>query len=142
MEIEAKAPPKIQNDGKENPAMNKRASLSKFFRFKGLSGYPTTTSEVPIDQQPKVPKASTLKRIFNKKHSSQVQLNVSEKSAETSSKRHFTQMRSVVVPWLSRKVSQMSLNSKTTQQSQPSASASASSSSDSEIHEVLISEQL
>lgn len=135
MDIETKA---VGSQDESSPA-RKRSSLSKMFRFKGLSGYSEATIET---EKPKIGKTNTLMRFLSKKQ----QNGDEEKSKAHSEKRNSFLMRSLgsTVPWLSRKVSQMSIHGPSSASKSvdipspvPEASTSSQDISD-QVHEVVI----
>lgn len=106
MDIEAKTQDAAKVDENSNTRM--RGTLSRMFRFKGLSGYSESAATMETESSSKIGKASTLMRILNKKQQNEDE----EKPKPQSEKRNSFLMRSLssTVPWLSRKVSQMNIH--------------------------------
>lgn len=125
----------------------KRSTLSRLFNFKTMNEFnENAMAHDNPDSMPKNPKTSTLMRLLNKKQQPTQQMDeevkpeASEKSEESQGKRNSLFSRAVVGPWISRKMSQMSLNrSKAEPKSEPcDETTSNEPMSTEEIHEILI----
>ena len=119
----------------------KAGTLSRFFSFKNLNEFndEAMTSELPETTQKK-PKTNTLMRYLNKKQQpakeDEEKTEVLDKLEESHGKsRGSLFKRALGVPWITRKVSQMNLNSpKAERESEQSGSKMTTE----EIHEILI----
>lgn len=98
--VEAVKAAQVPDDVTEVDEGVKRSSLSKFFHFRGFS---KSSNDVSADTEMKLPKSNTLTRLFAKKDKD------AEKGGVVVEPRRSLLMRGFVIPWISRKPSQMNL---------------------------------
>lgn len=107
----------------------KRNSLSKFFRFKSVDS-------LQADASGKVPKSSTLLRLFSKKDKKPEKDEAGADIATPRTSSFF--MRSLVTPWISRQHSQMNLQKPL----DPSATAEDEADDDDGVQEIAKSSEV